>query len=105
MRKLLLLCIMAVPLSLLAEPILLNKEIVCDDATTLISYFISKEGEQPVFVGHVNPSELIVLVNPTTQGWTIIQTNGDKACVIEVGQGFKFREPTTETDPAKLVLN
>ena len=103
MRKLLLLCVTAVPLSVLAEPVRMNKEVVCDDATTVIEHLRSKEKEQPIFVGNVNPSELAVLVNPVTLGWTVLQTNGTAVCILAVGKGFKFREPTTETDPAKLV--
>ena len=104
MRKLLLLCATAAPLLVLAETVRMNKEVVCDDSTTLIEHLKSKEKEQPIFVGNVNPSELIVLVNPVTLGWSVLQTNGTKACMLAVGKGFKYREPTINSAPTKLVL-
>ena len=105
MRKLLILCAVTVPLCSFAEPTQMNKEVVCDDATTLITHFISKENEQLIFVGNATQSNLIVLVNAVTMGWTVIQANDTKACVIEVGQGFKYREPAIKPDPEKLVSN
>jgi hypothetical protein len=105
MRKLLLLCAIAVPMWVTAEPVKMNKEVVCDEATKLISQFISDKNEQPIFVGITTGSVLVVLVNPATQAWTVIQTNSKIACVLEVGQEFRYREPKIELDPEKLVSN
>ena len=92
MRKLLLICAIAVPLAAYAEQTTLKKEVVCDTADAIYNA-ISQAGEQPIWSGELEKSNIIVTVNIETQEWTIIQTNGEIACVIDIGEKFKFRIP------------
>ena len=92
MRKLLLLCAMAVPLAASAESTTLKKEVVCNTAEHIYSA-IGKAGEQPIWVGDLEKTSIIVTVNIETQDWTVIQTNGEIACVLDIGKKFKFRLP------------
>ena len=92
MRKLVLLCILAVPLAASAEQVRLNKEVVCDDASNILPQLI-KLGEQPIFAGTLTESSVVFMVNPDTQSWTVVQTDGNVACVIDAGEGFKFQLP------------
>lgn len=91
MRKLLL-CAIAVPLVAFAEQIKLNKEVVCDDAN-IIFPAIASYGEQPMFVGTLTASSIVFMVNAETQSWTVVQTDGKVACIIDDGTGFKFQIP------------
>ena len=98
MRKLLLMCMIAVPLAAVAEQVRLNKEVVCDDASNILPQLI-KLGEQPIFAGTLTESSVVFMVNPDTQSWTVVQTDGNVACVIDVGEGFKFQLP--KSNPIK----
>jgi hypothetical protein len=98
MRKLLLMCMIAVPLAAVAEQVRLNKEVVCDDASNILPQLIQL-GEQPIFAGTLTESSVVFMVNPDTQSWTVVQTDGNVACVIDVGEGFKFQLP--KSNPIK----
>ena len=101
MRKLVLLCILAVPLAASAEQVRLNKEVVCDDANVVFPA-LAKFDEQPMFVGTLTASTVVFMANVETQSWTIVQTDGNVACVIDIGEGFKFQILTPSPD--KMVL-
>ena len=83
-------------LSLLAtvarsEPFSSRKNIVCDDATTLIGEIVKEFGETPVWSG-ANPATNTtygVLMNPKTNTWTIIQFDSKVACILGVGEDAK----------------
>lgn len=92
MRKLLLMCMMAVPLAAYAEQTKIKKEVVCNTADAIYDA-IGRAGEQPIWSGELEKSNIIVTVNIETQDWTVIQTNGEIACVIDIGKKFKFRLP------------
>jgi len=100
MRKLLL-CAIAVPLVAFAEQVRLNKEVVCNDAN-IIFPAIASYGEQPMFVGTLTASSIVFMVNTETQSWTVVQTDGKVACIIDDGTGFKFQIP--QPGPDKMVL-
>ena len=98
MRKIVLLCILAVPLAASAEQVRLNKEVVCDDANVVFPA-LAKFDEQPMFVGTLTASTVVFMANVETQSWTIVQTDGNVACVIDIGEGFKFQLP--KSNPIK----
>ena len=95
MRKFLLMCAIAVPLAAVAEQTTLKKEVVCNTADAIYNA-IGQAGEQPIWAGELAKSSIIVTVNIETQEWTVIQTNGEIACVIDIGEKFKFRIPEAE---------
>lgn len=92
MRKLLILWAASVSLSVSAEQTTLKKEVVCNTADAIYDA-IGRAGEQPIWVGDLEKTSIIVTVNIETQEWTVIQTNGEIACVIDIGKKFKFRLP------------
>ena len=97
MRKLLLLCAMAVPLVAFAESVKLNKEVICNDASVVFPA-LDQFNEQPMFSGTLSASTIVFMVNVETQSWTILQTDGNVACVIDVGEGFKFQIPELKSE-------
>ena len=83
-------------LSLLAsvarsEPFSGKKNIICDDATTLIGEIVKEFGETPVWSGADPATKTTygVLMNPKTNTWTIIHYEGKIACILGVGYEAK----------------
>jgi hypothetical protein len=83
-------------LSLLAtvaqsEPFSSKKNIICDDATTLIGEIVKEFGETPVWSGADPGTKTTygVLMNPKNGTWTIIQFDGKVACILGVGNEAK----------------
>jgi hypothetical protein len=79
-------------LSLLAtaaqsEPFSSKKNIICDDASTLIGEIVREFGETPVWSGADPGTNTTygVLMNPKTGTWTVIQFDGKVGCILGVG--------------------
>lgn len=98
MRQLLL-GVLLLPALALAEPVEVNKKVLCDSAKDMISYFYKKYEETPLWMGEAENSKVMVLSNAKTQTWTIIQFNleNNVACMLEAGKGFKFKLPGDPT--------
>ena len=91
----LILSILLIPVLAAAEPVTVNKQVVCDKASEVIKYLMQTHGETPVWIGNREDSNVAILANPKTQSWTIIHFQGqqDIACVLETGTGYKFKFP------------
>jgi hypothetical protein len=64
-----------------------NKKVVCTDAKTLFeSVRDSKYKEEPIWVGRLDDSTMTILANKETGTWTLVQFNGNVACVIDAGE-------------------
>jgi hypothetical protein len=64
-----------------------NKKVVCTDAKLLFeSVRDSKYKEEPIWVGRLDDSTMTIVANKKTGTWTLIQFNGDIACVIDAGE-------------------
>lgn len=98
MRKLLL-GVLLLPALALAEPVKVDKPVVCDKASDMLSYFGEKYGERPFWMGDTDGSKVLVLTNAETKTWTVVQFNMDNniACFIESGTGFRFKLPGDPT--------
>lgn len=95
MRKFLL-GVLLLPALALAEPVKVDKEVVCDSAKEMLPFFYKKHGELPMFMGtNANGTNMAILTNPETKTWTIVQFDieQDVACMIEAGTDFKFKMP------------
>ena len=95
MRKLLL-GVLLLPALALAEPVEVDKKVVCDSAKEMLPFFYKKHGEQPMFVGiATNGTNMAILSNPETKTWSIVQFDieTDIACLLEAGTDFKFKMP------------
>jgi len=65
----------------------LNKPLKCSDAQTVIKYFVDTHKEIPVWVGKsVHNTRIALLVNKETHSWTMIEYEGDLACVLSAGE-------------------
>jgi hypothetical protein len=74
-----------------AEAFSSKKNIICDDATTLIGEIVKEFGETPVWSGADPGTKTTygVLMNPKNGTWTIIQFDGKVACILGVGTEAK----------------
>jgi hypothetical protein len=95
MRKFLLGVLLLPALAFSAEPVEVNKTVVCDSARDMIPFFGKKYQETPLWIGEMKDSTVTLLVNVETQTWSMVQFNieQDIACLIDSGTGFKFKLP------------
>ena len=63
-----------------------SKTIVCGDIKDVIQELTSKYEEQPIWNGSSSGSKYILLSNPVTRTWTMVQYDNKVACVIGTGQ-------------------
>jgi hypothetical protein len=72
----------------------INKTVVCDNASDMLPWFKSKHGEEPMWIGNAEKDAMVALVvNSETRTWSIVMYNTDVACLLESGEGFKFKLP------------
>lgn len=88
-----------------AEPFKVTRPALCDKAVVVLKELIEKFGEKPIWQGK-NNQELftLLLLNPTTETWTIVITDGDLACVIDSGDKFMAHKnsETAKPEPKNL---
>jgi len=65
----------------------IDKPVTCGDTKTIFDT-LKNAGEEPVWIGRLEKSKMILWIDTDKQGWTIIQYVGNLACVIDVGQGY-----------------
>lgn len=94
MRKFLL-GVLLLPALAIAEPVEVNKKVVCDDASKMLPHISEKYGETPLWIGGDSKSKFTITANQETQTWSIIQYSieDDISCLIDSGKGFKFKLP------------
>lgn len=97
--KKLLLGVLLLPALALAEPVKVEKEVVCDKTADVFTFFLEKYKETPQWLGQSDTtrSQIVIMSNAETQTWTLIQFNEKIACIIETGQGIKFKLPGDPT--------
>jgi hypothetical protein len=63
-----------------------NKEVVCASLKDVVEFVSGQEfQEQPYWIGADQVSKFIMMVNPNTGTWTMIQYDNKKACIIGTG--------------------
>lgn len=81
------LLLMVVSTSISAESITLQKLVTCGDFNGSTEFLKIKYGEVPIWKGKTSmDTEVIFYLNPQTTSWTLIETNGNLACSIAVGE-------------------
>ena len=65
----------------------IDKPVTCGNTKTIFNA-LKNAGEEPVWVGRLEKSKVVIWVDTDKQGWSIVQYMGDIACVIDVGQGY-----------------
>jgi hypothetical protein len=69
--------------------------IQCGETKYILANLIGEEiQEHPLWVGTNDTSKTstMVMVNNNTQTWTVVQFDKKIACVLGVGEGFKFKK-------------
>jgi len=67
----------------------------CGETRYILTSLVGEEIEEhPFWVGTNNDSKTstVVMINDQTQTWTVVQFDKKIACVLAVGQGFKFKK-------------
>lgn len=86
MRKFLL-GVLLLPALAYAQPVTVEKPVVCSDLKTIIETVSgSKWQEEPVWSGRDDTSRYVLTVNQKTKTWTMIQFNDKIACIIGIGE-------------------
>jgi hypothetical protein len=69
------------------EVIELNKGVRCSKAEFIMNHFATQFQELPIWVGKTNSStHMTLLVNKEKRTWTMVEYDGNLACVIGAGE-------------------
>lgn len=69
-----------------------TREMYCDETKTIAKSLKDTHKEMPVITGEASDeagSLMTIWMNPESESWTILATNGDYSCVIGVGTKLK----------------
>lgn len=83
-----LLGILLLPVFAFAEPVIVEKPVVCDKATTILLGLSTEHKEEPIWFGRSDGSIVVILVNSQTKTWSIVQYNPNVGCLLETGKGY-----------------
>lgn len=74
-----------------AQPNLIevDKPVICSDPKTVIETLSDQYQEQPVWSGRGTESKYVLLVNPKTSTWSIVEYNDKLACVVGTGKAAR----------------
>lgn len=86
MKQSILASLLLIPTLLLAEPVELNKRVVCDKTAVVFHSLLKDHGERPIWVGVSKEDSTVVVSNPRTGSWSIVLFNDKVACVLEAGE-------------------
>ena len=67
----------------------------CGETKYILANLIGEEIEEhPFWVGvnEASKTSTVVMINDRTQTWTVVQFDKKIACVLGVGEGFKFKK-------------
>lgn len=89
--------ILLLPALAFAQPVTVEKPIVCDTVETVLKTLTGKQyQEQPFWIGVDQTSRYVMLTNITTGAWTFVQLNDTVACILGTGEKYQqiFPKPT-----------
>jgi hypothetical protein len=66
-----------------------NKPVVCSDVKTIIEGLSDQYNEQPFWNGIGEDTKYILLVNPKTMTWSMVEYNNKIAFIIGTGKSSK----------------
>lgn len=77
---------------------------MCEKANIVLKELGEKYGEKPVWQGKNSQGLFTVLMlNPASETWTVVITDGDLACVLDSGTGFMKQQPEPKSQGHKFV--
>jgi hypothetical protein len=73
-----------------AQPVQINKPLVCDKTDTVFSVLKEKFQEMPVWGGKNSGDQAsyALMLNSETRTWTLVQFNTDTACILGIGNDY-----------------
>lgn len=97
--KKLLLGVLLIPALAIAEPVTVDKKVVCDQATIMLPYIKEKYDEDPIWFGDDGRSQFTITANQKTKTWSIIQfsVKENLSCLVDSGTGFTIKLPGDPT--------
>ena len=106
MKKLLLSLLLALPALAFAEPIRMNKSVICNDLDDLIQVIQDKREEIIDWLGLTSGATTYVLtLNKDTMSWSILQINVKEnvGCIVGAGAGYhrELEKPIKPKPPTK----
>jgi hypothetical protein len=93
----LILGVLLLPALAYAQPVTVEKPVICDTPKIVIETLTSKQyQEQPFWIGADKNSRYVMLVNEKTSTWSFVQLNENIACVLGTGEHYRqiFSKPT-----------
>lgn len=89
------LALIATITSSVSKPTEINRKIYCEETELILKNLADSYNETPIIVGNNDEGQVTVITaNLTTLTWTILLINKNQTCVMDSGEGFKFRLPT-----------
>lgn len=77
--------------SVMAEVRTINKPIVCEETSVVLSTLFSGEYQEfPIWMGIGENSRYSLFANEKTKSWTLIQYDEKIACVLGVGSHYRM---------------
>ncbi len=69
------------------------KEVNCYATETALKILFEEFNEKPVWLGNTDESDdkYMLLINPVTQTWTLLQLNRKTSCIVGSGEKFAFK--------------
>lgn len=70
----------------------INQKIHCNDTSIVFDNIKNEFNEEPIWIGSLgNDGKAILFVNMNKGTWTYVLSATDKACVVNVGDGFSYK--------------
>lgn len=96
MIKNLMAILLLLPAISMAQPIILNNRMLCNETRIVLSEISKSEHKEvPLWIGEVSKEDNIkvaIVANEKTGSWTLLQYNEVVTCIMAVGEGFRFAD-------------
>ena len=72
-----------------------NQTVMCGETKYVMSNLVMEDiKEQPVWVGEDNDNNTrtVIMLNPNTLTWSVVQFTLKVACVLSIGEGYTFKK-------------
>jgi hypothetical protein len=92
MRNLFLLAVLFMTTTAFAQT-KLSKEVNCYTTEAALKILFEEFKEKPVWMGKTDEANdnYMLLINPVTQTWTLLQLNRKTSCIVGSGEKFTFK--------------
>jgi hypothetical protein len=83
---------LVIPLTVSAQEFNITKNLPCDTAQNMFRALEQRYKEVPIFIADTKETKVVLAVNLETATWTMLETDGESACALAFGQGFKTND-------------